>query len=178
MTNYFSWEILRITLYAAVSLSSSIIGTSTPTTPSNMPSRSWAIQIKQHFISTLRHSKKLLHIFEISHDITHSAEKTYHIPNFYTLSHLKNNRDVTAYSRRKMLVADVCDLFVFPTCSKMNPGFTHNRCILQHLYLGVLAYITGVLEVRQSISNIRVSHTCKGLNIQYNPGNCAQLQHL
>ena len=60
----------------------------------------------------------------------------------YTLSHLENDCDAIAYSRRKASVVGAIRLF-FLTCSKRNPEFTHNGCVLLHLYLGAIGLRRG-----------------------------------
>ena len=70
------------------------------------------------------------------------------------LSHVENDRDVSAYSERRRLLWCV-QLACFLTCSqKGTPGFTHKVCFLQRVFLGAASDVTVVLGMRQSIGGV------------------------
>ena len=70
----------------------------------------------------------------------------------YTLFHLENDRDVSAYSRGRRL-SSRAQLACFLTRSKRNTGIdmTHKGCALQRVSLGALSDVTIVLGMRHSI---------------------------
>ena len=72
----------------------------------------------------------------------------------YTLSYLKNERDVSMYSGRRCLC--------FPTCSKTHK-LMHKGCTLQRVSLSALRDLTVVLVMRQKYRC--VSHACDMLTL-------------
>ena len=83
-----------------------------------------------------------------------------------TLSHLENDRDVSAYSGRKSLVIARETWCVFSRVQKGTLGLTHEGCVLQRVSLGALSDVTVVFGMRQSIgvsltSTLLVRYTIK-----------------
>ena len=87
---------------------------------------------------------------EISDPIPAIKWKMNHLTNtpdkywFYTLSHLKNDCDVSAYSWGR-------HLYVFSRVQKGTQRLTHKGCVLQRASLGAISDVTVVLGMRQSI---------------------------
>ena len=87
------------------------------------------------------------------------AEMRTPVLNLYTLSHRENDRDVSAYSRRRCLITralHVCYL----TRSKKNSGIDAQlmrlACVLQRISIGTHSDVTVVLGMRQSIVTVQV----------------------
>ena len=70
---------------------------------------------------------------------------------FYTLSHLENDRDVSAFQRKTRLSSRAQLVCVFSHVQNGTPKLTHKGCLLQRVSLGALSDVTVVLEMRQSI---------------------------
>ena len=69
----------------------------------------------------------------------------------YTLSHLENDRDVSAYSGGRPLSSRARNLCVFSRVQRRTPVLTHRGCDLQRVSLGVLSDVTVVRGMRQSV---------------------------
>ena len=70
---------------------------------------------------------------------------------YYTLSHLENDRDVSAYSGGRHLSLRARNLCVFSCVQKGTLGLTHKGCVLQRVSLGALSDVTVILGMRHSI---------------------------
>ena len=76
-----------------------------------------------------------------------SFEFSLSIHHCYTLSHLENDRDVSAYSGWRRLSSRT-QLVCYLTCSKRNTGIDaliHKGCVLQRVSLGAVSDVTVVL---------------------------------